>query len=65
MLISLVSRWCYLKPCKLPLYEIEDLNLVAVDSDDDGNGSWGSYDGPDCWEVTHERFFKLKMLNNI
>ena len=35
MLISLVSRWCYLKPCKLPLYEIEGLNLVAVDSDDD------------------------------
>ena len=60
MVISLASPWCYLKPCTLPLYEIEGLNLVALDSDDDRHGSWGSYDGPDPWEVTLERLFGLQ-----
>ena len=60
MVRSLVSPWCYLKPCTLPLYKIEGLNLVALDSDDDGHGSWGSYDGPDSWEVTHEKLFGLQ-----
>ena len=31
--------------------------LVALDWDDVGPGFWGSYDGPDSWEVTNERFF--------
>ena len=60
MVKSLVSQWCYLKPSTLPLYEIEGLNLVALDSDDDGPGSWGSCDGPDSWEVMHKRFFGLQ-----
>ena len=60
MVISLVSPWCYLKPCTFPLYEIEGLNLVALNSDDNGPGSWGSYDGLDSWEVMHERFFGLQ-----
>ena len=55
-----LSPWCYLEPCTLPLYEIEGLNLVALDSDDDGPGSWGSCDGPDSWEVMHNRFFGLQ-----
>ena len=62
MVISLVSPWCYLKPCTLLLYEIEGLNLVTLDSDDDRHGSWGSYDGPDSWEVTLERFFGLQNI---
>ena len=33
--------------------QTEELNLLALDSGDDGPGSWGSYDEPDSWEVTN------------
>ena len=34
--------------------------LVVLDWDDDGPGSWRSYDGPYSWEIKNEGFFGLK-----
>ena len=34
--------------------------LCCSGSDDDGPGSWVSYNRSDSWEVTNERFFGLQ-----
>ena len=34
--------------------------LVALDWTNSGLGFWGSYNGPNSWEVMNERSFGLK-----
>ena len=62
MAISLVSPWCFLKTQDMLTSLIQNWGFEALvlDWDDDGPGSWRSYDGPYLWEIKNEGFFGLQ-----